>query len=151
MTRIGHFHGNRERGFALVAAIFIVVVLAMLGAMMVTISGVQRATASAATQGARAFHAARSGVEWGTFGALNSTAATCGATPSTPTTNTFNLAVAGLDGFTVSVVCSYTEHRERGTTYNIYVITSTATSGAFGDADFVSRTLRATVTNAPAS
>ena len=140
---------NQQRGFALVAAIFIVVVLAMLGIMMVTIGGMERATASAAVQGARAFYAARSGVEWGTFGALNNTAPTCGAAPSTPTTNTFNLAVTGLNGFTVSVVCSYTTHRERSDTYNVYVITATATSGGFGDADHVSRTLHATVTDAP--
>ena len=103
-------------------------------------------TASAAAQGTRAFYAARSGVEWGTFGALNNTVPTCGATPSTPTTNTFNLAVTGLDGFTVSVVCSYTTHKERSDTYNVYVITATATSGSFGDADYVSRTLQVSVT-----
>lgn len=142
--------GKHERGFALVAAIFIVVVLAMLGIMMVTIGGMERATASAAVQGTRAFYATRSGVEWGTFKALNNTVATCGATPSTPTTTSFNLAVTGLDGFNVSVVCSYTRHKERGDTYNVYVITSTATSGNFGDADYVSRTLQVTVTDAPA-
>ena len=148
MTRFPPVRGKHERGFALVAAIFIVVVLAMLGIMMVTIGGMERATASAAVQGARAFYAARSGVEWGTFGALNNTAPTCGAAASTPTTNTFNLAVTGLNGFTVSVVCSYTTHRERSDTYNVYVITSIATSGSFGDADYVSRTLQVSVTNA---
>src|SRR3989344_1342749 len=148
MTRFPPNRGKHERGFALVAAVFIVVVLAMLGIMMVTIGGMERATASAAVQGARAFHAARSGVEWGTFGALNNTAPTCGAAASTPTTNTFNLAVTGLNGFTVSVVCSYTTHRERSDTYNVYVITSIATSGSFGDADYVSRTLQVSVTNA---
>ncbi len=149
MTRLSPICGKHERGFALVAAIFIVVVLAMLGIMMVTIGGMERATASAAVQGARAFYAARSGIEWGTFGALNNTAATCGAAPSTPTTNTFNLAATGLAGFTVSVVCSYTTHKERSNTYNVYVINSTATSGNFGDTDYVSRTLQVTVTNAP--
>jgi MSHA biogenesis protein MshP len=148
MTHFPANCGKHERGFALVAAVFIVVVLAMLGIMMVTIGGMERATASAAVQGTRAFYAARSGVEWGTFGALNNTAPTCGAAPSTPTTNTFNLAVTGLNGFTVSVACSYTTHKERSDTYNVYVITSTATSGAFGDADYVSRTLQVTVTNA---
>ena len=149
MTRFPPVRRKHERGFALVAAIFIVVVLAMLGIMMVTIGGMERATASAAVQGARAFYAARSGVEWGTFGALNNTAPTCGAAASTPTTNTFNLAATGLNGFTVSVVCSYTTHRERSDTYNVYVITATGTSGNFGDADYVSRTLQVTVTDAP--
>jgi outer membrane scaffolding protein for murein synthesis (MipA/OmpV family) len=89
-------------------------------------------------------------VEWAIFGAINNTAATCGAAPSTLTTNTFNLAVNGLNGFTVSVACSYTPHRERGNTYNVYLIISTVTSGSFGDVDYVSRVLQSTVTDAPA-
>ena len=142
-------HGNRQRGFALVAAIFIVVVLALLGIMMVTIGDMQRATTSASVQGARAYHAARTGVEWGIYEALNNTVPTCGAAASTPTTNSFNLSVAGLDGFAVTVVCEYTEHRERAPpNYKVYVITSTATSGNFGTADYVSRRIQTTVTDA---
>lgn len=148
MIRFPSTPGIRQRGFALVAAIFIVVVLAMLGVMMVTLSGTQRATASAAVLGARAYHAARTGVEWGIFGALNNTVATCGNAPATPTTNNFNLAVNGLNGYAVTVVCRYTQHRERSDTYNVYVINATATSGAFGSDNYVSRTLRTTVTSA---
>lgn len=149
MRRFRPVTQRQERGFALVAAVFIVVVLALLGIMIVTIGGVQRATTSAAVQGARAYHAARTGIEWGVFQALNNTVPTCGAAPSTPTTNTFNLAVAGLDGFSVSVVCSYTQHKERSDDYNIFVIVSSATSGGFGSPDFVSRRIQVTVTDAP--
>ena len=140
---------RHERGFALVAAIFIVVVLAMLGIMMVTIGGMQRATAAAAAKGTRAFHAARSGIEWGSYQAV--VGASCVATSplGPPTSPTFSLSVAGLDGFNVWVDCVSTPHRERSDTYNVYVITATATSGGFGDADHVSRTLHATVTDAP--
>lgn len=137
-----------QRGFALVAAVFIVVVLAILGTLLVTIGGLQRATTSAAVQGARAYHAARTGIEWGIYGALNNTVATCGGGPSTPTTNNFNLSVNGLNGFAVTVVCGYTSHRERNDLYNVYVITATATFGPFGDSAYVSRTIRTTVTNA---
>lgn len=140
---------NHERGFALVAAVFIVVVLALLGIMMVTIGGMQRATASAAVQGARAYHAARAGVEWGIRQALNNRVPTCGAAALTPTTNNFNLGVTGLSGFAVSVVCSYTDHRERGDDYYVFVITATASSGTFGDTDYVSRRIQVTVTSAP--
>lgn len=149
MIRFPSAPGTRQRGFALIAAIFIVVVLAVLGIMMITISGTQRATASAAVLGARAYHAARTGVEWGIYGALNNTVATCGGAPSTPTTNNFNLAVNGLNGYAVTVVCRYTEHRERSDPYNVYVINATATFGAFGSDGYVSRTLRTTVTSAP--
>lgn len=150
MMRFVPIRRRYERGFALVAAIFIVVVLAMLGIMMVTLGGMERATATTAVQGTRAYYAARSGIEWGTFQALNTPlGTTCALEPAT-VTSAFTLSVSGLNGFAVTVVCSYTPHRERGTTYNIFVITSTATSGNFGDADFVSRTLNATVTDAPA-
>jgi MSHA biogenesis protein MshP len=148
MTNFPSTAGTRQRGFALVAAIFIVVVLALLGIMMVTVGGVQRATATTAVRGTQAYYAARSGVEWGIYGALNNTVATCGNAPSALTTNTFNLSVNGLNGFSVSVVCIYTLHRERNDTYKVFVITATATSGAFGEVDYVSRTLKTTVTDA---
>ncbi len=148
MTEFQPIAAARQHGFALVAAIFIVVILAMLGIMMVTIGGMQRATATTAVRGTQAYYAARSGVEWGIYGALNNTVATCGNAASSPTTNTFNLSVSGLNGFSVSVLCSYTTHRERSNTYNVYVITATATSGMFGDVDYVSRTLKTTVTDA---
>jgi hypothetical protein len=50
----------------------------------------------------------------------------------------------------VEVSCTATQHREYGPPdYNVYVITSTATSGSFGDADYVSRRIQVTVTDAP--
>ena len=61
----------------------------------------------------------------------------------------FALTAPGLGGFRVEVICTQTPHRERNATYNVYVITATATFGAFGGDDFVSRTLTTTVTNAP--
>ncbi len=133
--------GNHERGFALVAAMFIVVVLAMLGIMMVTIGGMQRATATTAMRGTQAYFASRSGIEWGIFQAI--TASSCVASPP------FTLSAPGLNGFAVTVQCASTQHREGGNTYNVYVITSTATSGTFGNMDHVSRILRVSVTDAP--
>jgi MSHA biogenesis protein MshP len=132
---------RQERGFALVAAIFIVVVLAMLGIMMVTIGGMERATASAAVQGTRAYYAARSGIEWGIFQAMPPT--------SSCVASSFTLSAPGLNGFDVAVQCTATLHRERGPPdYSVFVIISTATSGTFGQADYVSRTLRVSVTDA---
>ncbi|MHB8743016.1 MAG: pilus assembly protein MshP [Sulfuricaulis sp.] len=140
--------GIQERGFALVMAIFIIVVLSLLGIMMVTIGGMQRATATTAAQGTRAYYAARAGIEWGTFQSVSP----AGPNSCVPTT-TFTLSVPGLNGFTVTVRCNQTpsagvRHREYGQLYDVYLLTSTATSGTFGDADFVSRTLNAVVTDA---
>jgi MSHA biogenesis protein MshP len=132
-----------QGGFSLPAAIFVIVVLALLGTMMVTIGTMQRATAAAAAQGARAYHAARTGIEWGIFQVAPSGSA-CFAPAS------FTLAVTGLNGFAVTVQCVQTQHRERGDTYGVFTVTSTATFGTFGDPDYVARTLQATVTNASA-
>jgi MSHA biogenesis protein MshP len=129
-----------QHGFALVAAIFLLVVLALLGIFIVRVSGVQHQTVNIALLGARAFEAARTGIEWGAFQALDS--ASC-------TTTTLNLTEGGLNGFDVDVTCSSTTHTETGDTYNIYRLDVEASSGTYGTPDFVSRRMQATVTDAP--
>ena len=141
--------GYHERGFALVAAVFIVVVLALLGIMMVTIGGVQRATTSAAAQGARAYHAARAGAEWGIYQAVTGGGCTATSPLGPPTTATFTFSEAGLGSFNVWVDCVSTPHREYSTTYNVYVITAFAASGNFGEPDYVARRIQVTATDAP--
>ena len=54
-----------QDGFSIVTALFILLVLAFLGGIMATMSGVQSRTSLWAFQGAQAYHAARSGLEWG--------------------------------------------------------------------------------------
>ncbi|MDX1404913.1 MAG: hypothetical protein R3192_10255 [Woeseiaceae bacterium] len=129
-----------QRGFALVAAIFLVVVLALIGIFLVRVSGVQHQTVNIALLGARAFEAARTGVEWGAFQALDS--ASC-------TTTTLNLTEGGLDGFDVDVTCTSTTHTETGNTYNIYQLDVESRAGTYGQPDYVSRRMQATVTDAP--
>lgn len=132
-----------QRGFSLVAAIFIIVVLALLGGTMVILNVLQHETVSAAVQGARAYHAARAGIEAGLFLAASASGpGTCGS-------SSYDLsAVSGLTGFSVAVNCSETSHREYGADYRVFVITSTATTGSFGSTDYVERMLRVTATNA---
>jgi MSHA biogenesis protein MshP len=138
---------NRQQGLSLVTAIFIIVVLAALGVYMVNIAGVSRATSTLSIQGARAFAAARSGIEWGIHGAFNNTATTCGAAPSAPATNTLTPAAAGLSGYSIAVTCSYTNHREKSATARVFVITATAQFNAFGQADYVQRRLETKVSD----
>lgn len=113
---------HREAGFALMNAIFLLVVLAFLGVVMVTLSGVQSRTPVFALQGARAYHAARSGIEWG----IAQVPACTGS--------------ADNSGFTVAVSCTNIPAT------GVYVITSTATQGSYGTTDYVSRTVKAKVT-----
>lgn len=140
----------RQSGFSLVAAIFILVILALLGAFMVTIGQVQRATVTGALQGARTYYAAQAGVELGIYRALNTPLGTaCALAPATVQTGPFALSVPGLDGFQVTVVCSYTTHQERSSTFQVFDISSTATFGTFGSDQYASRTLFVSATNAP--
>ncbi len=133
------FPPRRQRGFALVVAIFLLVVLASLGVYIVKISGVQHATVNIALMGARAFEAARTGIDWGAFQALDSGACT---------TTTLNLAEGGLAGFDVDVTCTTTAHTEEGNAYDLYMIDVEERSVNFGSNYYVSRRLRAAVNNA---
>lgn len=123
-----------QRGMSLVTALFILVVLSAIGGYMVLTAGVQRRTTVMALQGARAYHAAHSGLEWGIFRDLASGSCTNG---------TFD-----VDGFTVSVGCSQTPFVEGGNNYTVFRISSLAEWGSYGDENYVSRQLTARVTNA---
>ena len=54
-----------QRGFSIVSAIFILVILASMGAAMLTFSNVQQTTSTQDLQGIRAYQAARAGMERG--------------------------------------------------------------------------------------
>ncbi len=136
-----------QRGFSLVAAIFVLVILSAIGAFMITIGELERWTTVGAAQGARAYQAAQAGIEWGVSQAVpvvtgqpSSCAASTG--PFTPAGNAFN-------GFSITVTCASSAQTENGIPYNVYAITSTASFGTFGSSDFFSRALQVTVTSAP--
>lgn len=58
-------HPRRQRGFAIIAAIVILVILAGLAGFVVSLSTSQNITLAQDVQGARAYQAARAGVEYG--------------------------------------------------------------------------------------
>lgn len=106
---------KRLRGFAILTAIFILVVLAALGAFILGVSSGQQIGSALDVVSARAYQAARAGVEWGLYKQLQSASCTAGPTSFTPAGSTF----AGL---TVSVTCSSVT--DGGVT--VYTLTSTA-------------------------
>ncbi len=130
---------HSQNGFSLVPALFLLVVLAALGIVAVRLAGVQQQTVVLAMQSGRAYAAARSGIDWAAYQALNN--ASC-------TTATINLTEGGLTGFTVETDCSSTSHTEGPNTVNVYVIDAFAWSGSYGSPDYVSRRVRSTVTDA---
>ena len=87
-----------QRGFGIITAVFLLVVLAGLGVAMVSLSTVQHTTSALDVQGARAYQAARAGIEWGLYRQLR--ANSCEAT------RTFAVPASG--GFTVTVRCTLT-------------------------------------------
>lgn len=117
----------RQRGLSLITAIFLMVVLAMLGAFMVSVTGLQQSSSVLDVQGVRAYEAARAGVEWGAFQVLDPNDAMGNANaPSCPASPT-NLTMAGsLSPFTVTVTCTSTVTTEGNRNVGVYVVVATA-------------------------
>lgn len=137
---------NRSRGFTLVAAIFLLVVLALLGAFMVTIGESERWTTVEAAQGARAYEAAQAGLEWGiakTVPIGGAFSCPAGASPA--------FAVGAFDVTVTRAPAPGNTYSDGGNPVNVCAISSTAiaTGAALGNPDYFSRTLQVTVTDAP--
>ena len=133
-----------QQGFSLIAAIFVVVILGAIGGFIVAVSSAQKATTATTLKAARAYESARSGIEWGIYRAVID--GVCAAGP----TNVDVSGAPGLGAFNaVQVTCGVSLHQEGATPISVYVITSTASSGVFGETYFVSRQIRVTATNAP--
>lgn len=123
---------KKQTGFSLVTAIFILVVLAILGSYMALMGVSQNQTTALSVQGVRAWYAALSGFEWAAH-RINTTA-TC---PTVPTS-------MSIEGFTVTLTACVTYNITEGVdNFNMYDITVLSESGSFGQSDYVSRTLRA--------
>ncbi len=132
-------YARKDDGFSLVPALFLLIVLAALGAVAVRLTAVQQQTVVLATQGARAYAAAKAGIEAATYDALVN--GNCGS-------QSIPLTEGGLSGFVVEAQCSSTTHAEAARTSTVYVIDAFAYSGSYGSPDYVSRRVRATVTDA---
>ena len=119
----------RQTGFAIVSAIFLLVVLALLGAYMVSFTTVQTQTSTQDVQGTRAYWTARSALQW----AMGSIAASgaCPAAGASP-------ALAG--GFTITVNCTSHTYDEIPVPRTIYRLRATASGGgSVGSAAYVER------------
>lgn len=128
-----------QRGFALLSALFILVVLAGLGIVAVKLAGVQHHSVSLSLQAARAFQAAQSGIEYGAYRAL--TTGTCAPAA-------FAYSEGGLNGFNLNLTCTATIHTEGAGTTTVYALQAFAWFGTYGTPDYVSRRILATVMDA---
>lgn len=125
LARIGQVRRHtRARGVSLVAAVFLVVVLAVLTAAVLRLVMVQQATAAMDMLGVQAYHAARSGLEWGMYQQLRvmPPAVGCFASPSS-----FAMPQdGGLRNFTVTVTCTAAAGNLAGNTTNRWTIVAVA-------------------------
>jgi MSHA biogenesis protein MshP len=131
-----YFHASAasksQGGFAIVSAIFLLVALAVLGAVMVTFSNTQHLTSAQDVQGSRAYWAAKGGIQWAAASIIGTGTCTSGT-------------LAFTDGFTVVVDCSKSNTYSEGTSNNtIYWVTSTASAGGgVGSPGYVERQVQA--------
>lgn len=105
-------------GFAIVSAIFLLVILSALGAFMLTFSNTQQLTSAQDIQGSRAYWAAKGGIQWA-VSRLQPPAVACPAASTSLT----------LDGFAVTVTCSANTYTEGTDSKTIYWVVSTVTGG----------------------
>ncbi|HKA42275.1 MAG TPA: hypothetical protein VKF40_09825, partial [Burkholderiales bacterium] len=147
-----------QRGFSIVTAIFLVVVLAFLGAFIVSVTGMQLSSHQLDVLGARAYQAARAGIEWGAFQVLdpNNTIGSA-ALPTCPASNPKNLSglASSLSPFTVTVTCTPTTTTEGTRNVGVYRLTANACNQPVGGttcpngspgAGYVEREVQATLT-----
>jgi len=145
----------RQAGFALMLALFLIVSLAAIAVYLLTVSTSQLEAGIQDEQGARAYQAARAGIDWGAYQVLQNPGgplATCIAGGAqAPQTLTFTATY--LTGFYATVECSRVGSETEGTaTVNVYRITSTGCNlatpctTAQNAPNYVNRQLQLTIT-----
>lgn len=133
---------NVQRGFSLISAIFLLVVMAGLGAAMVTFSTSQSQNLAMDVLGSRAYQAAHAGVEWAAYNiALNDAS-------SNPVPTVIPLA-GNLADFTVTVSFNAVAHSDvaaaGGPVVSIWThdIAASAVYGTPGTLNYVERVVNA--------
>jgi MSHA biogenesis protein MshP len=154
MRRIGA--QRRQRGFLIIAGIFLLVVLAGLVAYLMTGSTTSQAASAADFNSARAFQAARAGIEWGSFQIIRNSGgsfATSTCTGGAPAQVDLTFAGTALANFTARVTCTSTVGvTEGGVPVTAYRITSNGCNLAVcptvtSSATYVERELSLSITN----
>lgn len=111
-----------QRGFAMITAIIILVILAALSAFAVSFIPMQQMGSAADIQSVRMLYAARTGLEWGAY-KVTQGGLSCVASSS----NTLPATAVSMQGITVTVACD-------GSKAPLYKITSTACNQPSGGA-----------------
>ena len=146
-TRFASCRLHFERGFSMISAIFLMVVIAALGTFAVTLSTTQHQSALLDIMGSRAYQAARAGIEWGTYQVVPGSAANFASTCRT--NGSSSSAVSPLAGtlanFTVTVNCVATSHTEGASTVWGYQLAASAAQGTPNTFNYVERNIASDV------
>lgn len=131
---------RKNKGSALVVALFLVVVVGALGAFAVRSQGDQTQQGNLQLIRYRAAAAAQSGLEYWSYQVAANSNVLCSAAP------TLNFgSTTGLNGFSVTISCV----RIVTGTNAVYEVTAVARNNAsYGSADFVQRTLTRRISTA---
>lgn len=145
--RVGY---SLQSGFAVIAAVVLIVVFALIGAFMLTTTSNQNMTTALSHREIQAWFAAQSGIERAMRHV--STPSGCVA-PGSCTAGPVCTAIGAASplslashavGYNVVLGCTCTCVADGGPDYAIYRVTATATSGSASDPAYVSRTVQAT-------
>jgi MSHA biogenesis protein MshP len=143
------FKTIRQRGFSIVSAIFLLVVIAALGVFAVTLSTTQHQSMAMDIMGKRAYQAARAGIEWGAYQIIQNSAVAGGFALNCQgggvASQVSNL-VAPLDVFNpVNVSCTAVSAVDATNVWVYSLSASAVTGGAPGDQNYVAREIRVTL------
>jgi MSHA biogenesis protein MshP len=140
-----------QRGFSLISAIFLLVVLAGLGAAMVSFSTMQNQALTMDVMGSRAYQAANAGIEWAAYNIASSPAGV--AVPPAPRFVPGTATALGGDlapfavavGYTAALQVDDATWPQNGTTEAVwsYDITASAVWGVAGTENRVERVINA--------
>lgn len=124
----------KQQGFSIITAIFVLVVVGLLGGYMVRMTGVEASTSNLAVQGVRTYLSARAGLEWAMV--KISTGSTCTSVDGKSYT---------LDGFNVNLTCTSQSFTEGTRNYSVYTVNAQSQYGSFGSANYVARGAKMTI------
>jgi Tfp pilus assembly protein PilX len=134
---------RNQGGFSAIIVIVLIVLFALLGGYMATLTSVSAVSTATSAAGIQAWFAARSGVELAVHQALNG-----GCAAVSPAVN---FSGGGLSGYQAVISCGETLGITEGPdTYNIYNIGVTASRGTPGQEAYVSRSVAVTITDGDA-
>lgn len=116
---------KQEKGFVIVSAVVIVVMLAIFGVAMALMGSLQQRQSALDLDTSRAYQAAKTGIDWGLYQIQTP------ALPPACTTTSFN-AGGELSRFTITVQCSQTSVNDGAQPLIVYVVQSNACNNPTG-------------------